>query len=126
MSRAQPSGTAALLRDYRRFAGPRLWFALLLMLLGAVAEGFGLLMIVPLASIAIGSSQPLFTHFASAAGAVTPDQRFAFALALFVAAMAARSLLLHFRDIETARLHAGYEASLRLRAAAALARRGWP
>ena len=46
-------------------------------------------------------------------------------LALFVAAMGARSLLLYFRERELARLQAGYEASLRLRAAATLAQRGW-
>ena len=44
------AASARLLRDYRRFAGARLWLALALMLLGALAEGFGLLMIVPLAS----------------------------------------------------------------------------
>src|SRR5260221_14546993 len=101
MSRARPSGLAALLADYRQYAGSRLWLALALMLLGAIAEGFGLLMIVPLASIAIGKDQALFARFASLAGAISPDQRFAAALALFVGAMAARSLLLFFRDIET-------------------------
>jgi ATP-binding cassette subfamily C protein len=114
------------LTDYRSFAGPRLWLALILILLGAIAEGFGLLMIVPLASIAIGRDQAVFARFALSAGAISPDQRFAVALALFVAAMAARSLLLYFRDMETGRLQTGYESSLRLRAAAALARRGWP
>ena len=54
MSRAQSSGVAALVHDYRNFAGPRLWLAGALMILGSIAEGFGLLMIVPLASIAIG------------------------------------------------------------------------
>jgi hypothetical protein len=53
LSRAQPSGVGALFNDYREFAGSRLWLALALMLLGALAEGFGLLMIVPLATIAI-------------------------------------------------------------------------
>jgi ABC-type multidrug transport system fused ATPase/permease subunit len=126
MSRARPSGLAALLTDYRLFAGARLWLALALMLLGAIAEGFGLLMIVPLASIAIGKDQAVFERFAESAGAISADQRFVVALALFVAAMAARSLLLFFRGVETSRLRAGYEASLRHRAAAALARRGWP
>jgi ABC-type multidrug transport system fused ATPase/permease subunit len=126
MSRAQPSGLAALLHDYRRYAGSRLWLALLLMVLGAIAEGFGLLMIVPLASIAIGKDQAMFARFASSAGAISADQRFAAALALFVGAMAARSLLLYLRDVHAERLQVGYEASLRFRAAAALARRGWP
>lgn len=125
MSRARGSGIAALLRDYRQYAGTRLWAALALMLLGAIAEGFGLLMIVPLASIATGQDEAIFSGFAASAGAFSPDQRLALALALFVAAMGARSALLYARDRQTADLQAGYEASLRLRAAATLARRGW-
>jgi ATP-binding cassette subfamily C protein len=119
------SGFPALFRDYRRFAGERLWSAFAVMLLGAVAEGFGLLMIVPLASIAIGSGESTVLRFAPWAAALSQDQRFALALGLFLAAMAARSLLLFVRDIQLARLDSGYEASLRLRAAATLASRGW-
>ena len=40
MSRAEPSGIAALLTDYRDYGRGRLWTALVLMLLGALAEGF--------------------------------------------------------------------------------------
>ena len=54
MNRAPGGGFGALLRDYGQFAGARLWTALGVMLLASIAEGFGLLMIVPLASIAIG------------------------------------------------------------------------
>lgn len=89
------------------------------MLLAALAEGFGLLMIVPLASIAIGQQGP-------AIPGLPADQRFLLALGLFVAAMAARSALLFARDLLTARLRTGYETSLRLRSAASLAQRGWP
>lgn len=125
MSRAQSSGVAALLSDYRRFAGGRLWLALALMLLGALAEGFGLLMIVPLASIAIGKDSAVFRYAPWVAGWST-NQRFLAALALFVAAMAARSALLFARDVLLARLAADYEVSLKFRAAATLASRGWP
>src|SRR5206468_99656 len=58
--------------------------------------------------------------------AFSGDHRFLLALALFIGATTARSALLYARDIQLARLQAGYEASLRLRAAATLARRGWP
>lgn len=130
MSRARPSGgprsgLTALLHDFREFAGGRLWLALALMLSGAIAEGFGLLMIVPLASIAIGADQSLFLRYAGWAAALSPNQRFGASLALFVGAMAARSLLLFGRDLQTTRLQSEYEASLRLRSAATLARRGW-
>jgi ATP-binding cassette subfamily C protein len=119
------SGIAALFHDYRRYAGGRLWLALATMLLGAIAEGFGLLMIVPLASIAIGSGEAVVLRHAPCAVALTSDQRFGIALFMFLAAMAARSILLLVRDLELARLNTGYEASLRLRAAATLAARGW-
>jgi ATP-binding cassette subfamily C protein len=126
MSRAEPSGIAALLSDYRRFAGRRLWLALALMMLGALAEGFGLLMIVPLATIAIGGGNAAALRFAPWAASLSREQWFTAALALFLAAMGARSLLLFARDTLLARLHAEYEASLRLRAAATLADHGWP
>ena len=96
------------------------------MIFGALAECFGLLTIVPLVSVAIGGGDSRVLRFASWANAWTADQRFLAALALFVAAMAARSVLLYARDVLLVRLGAGYQASLRLRAAATLASRGWP
>jgi ATP-binding cassette subfamily C protein len=125
MSRAEGSGIAALLEDYRRFAGARLWRGLALMALGALAEGFGLLMLVPLVSIAIGSELPAIARLAPWAATFDAGQRFAAALGLFLGAMAARSALLYARDLSTGRLQSDYEASLRLRTAATLARRGW-
>jgi ATP-binding cassette subfamily C protein len=95
------------------------------MVLSAIAEGFGLLMIVPLAAIAISGGGSAISRFASFAADWPPDRRFLFALALFVTAMAARSILLFSRDLLLARLQADYEANLRLRAAATLAKRGW-
>lgn len=108
------------------FAGSRLWTALALMVFGALVEGFGLLMIVPLATIAIDPSDPRLLRFAPWVAAWSADRRLSVVLALFVGAMAARSLLLFARDTLLARLDAGYEADLRLRAATALAGRGWP
>jgi ATP-binding cassette subfamily C protein len=126
VSGAQPSGLAALISDYRRFAGNRLWLALALMVFGALAEGFGLLTIVPLLSIATGGGDLRFLHRIPWASTSSVDQRFLIVLALFVVAMVARSVLLFARDVVLARLGAGYEADLRLRAAATLASRGWP
>ncbi len=125
MNRAVSSGVAALFRDYRAFAGARLWLALALMLLGSIAEGFGLLLIVPLVSIAMGDGTAVPGSMSGWAGALIDGQRLGSALGLFVGAMAVRSVLLYARDLMLARLEAGYEASLRLRAAATLAERGW-
>jgi ATP-binding cassette, subfamily C, bacterial len=126
LARAKPGGLAALLSDYRRHVGSGLWLALALMILGALAEGFGLLMIVPLASLAIDPGDSAVVRYAPFAADWSAAQRFTVALAAFVAAMGARSLLLFARDVVTARQLADYEADLRLRAAATLARRGWP
>ncbi len=125
MNRAAESGIAALLRDYRTFAGARLWLALGLMLLGSVAEGFGLLLIVPIASIAMGGGANLPSAISGWTEILAKQQHLGLALALFVGAMAARAGLLYARDILLTRLETGYEASLRLRAAATLAERGW-
>lgn len=75
MNRAAGSGVGPLLRDYRRFAGTRLWLALALMLLGSTAEGFGLLLVVPLASIAMGGSTGIPSAIAGWADALSSDQR---------------------------------------------------
>jgi ABC-type multidrug transport system fused ATPase/permease subunit len=95
------------------------------MVFGALAEGFGLLMIVPLAAIAI-TGDARVDRFAPWVSRWTPDQRFFGALGLFVTAMAVRSALIFVRDVRLALLESGYEADLRLRSAATLAVRGWP
>ena len=127
MSLAERGGISALLNDYRDYAGARLWLALALMVLGALAEGFGIVMLVPLAAVAIGAEagSGLLGEIAGVADALPAGHRLVAVLGLFVAAMGARSILLFLRERELARLQAGYEASLRLRAAATLARRGW-
>jgi len=96
------------------------------MILGAVVEGFGLLLILPLASIAIDGGDPRLLRLFPWVIGWTSGERLTVALGVFVGAMAARSVLLHARDILLARLAAEYEASLRLRSAATLASRGWP
>ena len=54
------------------------------MLSGALAEGFGLLMIVPLATIALHSSNSALFRYAPWAAPWTPGQRFAFALGVLM------------------------------------------
>lgn len=127
MGRMTSSGIAALFQDYRRYAGSRLWAAFGLMVAGAVAEGFGLLMIVPLANAALDPrGRVVFAPYASFAEGWTGGQWFTAALALFLGAMALRALILFARDVLLARLQVEYEADLRFRSAATLAGRGWP
>lgn len=129
MTGAGGGGAArALFEDYRGFAGWRLPLALLLMIAGAIAEGFGILMIVPLVAFAVDSAslparlQPLI-EIASGLG---PDSRLLLAVGLFFTAMVVRSVVLYARDMLLVRLQADHEASMQVRAAATLAARGWP
>jgi ATP-binding cassette subfamily C protein len=117
----------ALFRDYRDIAGPRFPLALALMLAGAIAEGFGILMIVPLVAFAVDGAQlPSQLQFlADITRLVPPDSRFLLAIALFLIAMILRSILLYARDMLLVRLQSEHEASMQVRAAATLAARGW-
>lgn len=118
-------GLGDVARDFARFAGSRLWLLLALMTAGSIAEGFGLLMIVPLAAIALGEASSLPRWIAAPFERFDPDQGLLLAAGLFLLAMALRSLLLVWRDSLRGRLEADYRASLQLRAAATLAASGW-
>lgn len=115
----------ALWSDFARFAGPRLWLLLGLMVAGSIAEGFGLLMIVPLAAVALREASELPRWIAAPLSDIDPNQALLIAAGLFLLAMALRSLLLVGRDWLRGQLEAGYRASLQLRAAATLAQAGW-
>ena len=117
----------ALFLDYRRYAGWRFPLVLALMLAGSVAEGAGILMIVPLVAIAIGGAEvpAKLEPLVELTSGWSADQRFFVVIAIFVAAMIIRSILLYLRDMMLVRLHAGHEASIQVRAAAALASKGW-
>lgn len=125
MNRPGNGAIVPLGRDFARFAGARLWTLLTLMVGAAIAEGFGLLMIVPLAAIALGEESRLPQWMVEPFAGVAPGDRLSFAILLFLAAMAARAALLFWRDSLRARLQAGYQASLQLRSAATLAQAGW-
>ena len=91
------------------------------MVAGALAEGVGLLTLLPLLSSAGGGKADRVAALIPAA--IDP---FIAMLILFVTIMIARALILLARDRATARLENGYDVSLRLRAATTLAARGWP
>lgn len=115
-----------LLADFRRFAGRRLLLLSLLMLGGALAEGLGIAILVPLLALAGGAElPPLFSTLLGMARSLGPAGRFGAALTAFLVLMLLRSLLLYSRDLTMARLEADYTADLRLRAAGSLAQGGW-
>lgn len=95
------SSARRLLADFRRFAGPRLLLLWLLMAAGALAEGFGIVMLVPLLALAgnpagvPGMLLPLFALVPSSLGLST----FVAAVLLFLLLMGLRSLLIYARDV---------------------------
>lgn len=118
-------GAAGLIEDYKAFAGRRLALAIGLMLGGAIAEGIGILALVPLLALAANSNELPDWLAGFGAGPGNDDGRFALAILLFLGAMAIRSLILFRRDRVISELRAGYEAWLRQRSATSLAARGW-
>jgi ABC-type multidrug transport system fused ATPase/permease subunit len=111
-----------LFDDVRTQLGARLVLVALLMVVGALLEGIGLLALLPLlASTGPGPHAP---SWLGGRGALIDP--FLAVLALFVVTMVVRALVLLARDRATARLEAEYDVSLRSRAAATLAARGWP
>ena len=121
MSERRRGAARALFSDVNRVIGRQLRVALALMTAGALAEAAGLLTLLPLIKLADKTEgyDP---------GAMVPlglDPFFS-VLILFVVLMTGRAAILLLRDQKLARLEQDYDASLRLRAAATLAQRGWP
>jgi ATP-binding cassette subfamily C protein len=116
-----------LLADFHRFAGGRLWALAGVMLASAIAEGVGIVSLVPLLTISSGAialpsqAEQLLSQLETA----TAIDRFFLLILLFLIAMTLRSLLLFARDALMTQLANGYNARLKLQAASSLARLGW-
>ncbi|MEO7787155.1 MAG: ATP-binding cassette domain-containing protein [Sphingomicrobium sp.] len=114
--------TRRLFDDVRGDLGKRLSTTSVLMALGALAEGAGLLTILPLLGLVTNrAAVPTWPG-----AGIGQGDAFVLVLALFLAALLLRAGILFARDLAMARLENDYDASLRLRAAATLAGRGWP
>jgi len=123
---------AGFLRDLRAFVGWRRGSRLLALLWGAtLLEGIGLLLLLPLIGLVLGSGtgiewldQMLSDLIGASAGQDRVGQ-LALLLGLFTALVAARSWFVLKRDLALARLQSGYLEGHRLRIIAALARTRW-
>jgi ATP-binding cassette subfamily C protein len=94
------------------------------MIVGALAEGLGILALVPLLSVVAGSfnGTPILE---SALHRLGHTGMLASGLVLFLLLMTCRAWLLQKRDVLIAELEAAYAAGLKLRAMATIARNGW-
>jgi ABC-type multidrug transport system fused ATPase/permease subunit len=121
-----------LLRDVADYAGRRGLLALLMVALGAVTEGVGLFMIIPIISLATGAGGGKgggIARFASAQfdkfGLHDRLSRLAALLALFVGLIILRSVVVFARDIILNQLQVGFVATVRVRLAQRLANARW-
>jgi ATP-binding cassette subfamily C protein len=121
----------AFLRDFAAFARGRLAAAIALVAAGTLLEGIGLLMLVPLLGIVLGSGSG--SHLIDAWSArllgslpaATPATRLAWLLGLFALLMALRGIVLMKRDVLLARIQTRFVESWRQRLVERLAASRW-
>ncbi|HSI16780.1 MAG TPA: ABC transporter ATP-binding protein [Sphingomonas sp.] len=118
----RPSVIKPLLRATRDFfgsfahyAGAKGWIAGGLVGLGAILDGAGLLLLIPIidAVVATPGKPSRVTTLLDTAGAHTPFARLAVMLAFFVALSLLRAFVMYARDMALARLQSGFVENLR-------------
>jgi len=121
----------AFLFDFARFAGRRGVFAATFVALGALLEGVGLVLIVPLLGVVfgMGSAAGRLQSYASALfdlfGVSTALRQLALLLSLFGILMIARAVVISIRDVTLAELQIGFVEAQRLRVTEHLAGARW-
>jgi ATP-binding cassette subfamily C protein len=117
--------------DFAAYAGRKGIVAAVFVALGAVLEGLGLILLVPLLGIVIGSGLPS-GRLASTVAAVfdlfavkRPFGQLALLMAIFGALMIVRAVVLYIRDVTVAELQTGFAEGQRLRIAESLATAQW-
>ncbi|HEX4303142.1 MAG TPA: ABC transporter ATP-binding protein [Rhizomicrobium sp.] len=121
----------SLIRSIAAFAGRRGVFAAIYLLLGAVFESAGLILLIPLLGVVIGTGsgssrlQRTMDPIFAAAGAATQLGRLALLLAGFAVIMVVRGVVIALRDSTVASLQIGYTERLRGDIASSLAAAGW-
>jgi ATP-binding cassette subfamily C protein len=119
-----------MLGAFSAYAGWRGVRAGLLVAAGAVLDGAGLLLLVPIVGIVVeANSGGVHTGFVARAlhrlGAVTPFQQLILLVAVFVGISAVRAVTLFSRDMALARLQTGFIEAERNRAMQSLAGAPW-
>ncbi len=121
----------SLVRSLAVFSGRRGVFALVYIALGAVFEGFGLLLIIPLMSLVIGTGGPrnplqlMAGRLLDTVGATTAFTRLAFLLSGFIAVIILRAVVIARRDVSVTSLRTEFIEDFRRQIAQALAQAGW-
>ena len=118
-------------RDFLRYAGRQSWVLVIYLALGALVEGIGVLLLLPLLGIVMGSGtgDRLIDGITASVVALAPGNSTAwhliFVLALFGLLMAFRAFIILKRDILMERLQAGFIEALRMQIITSLADSRW-
>jgi ATP-binding cassette subfamily C protein len=121
----------AFIREFLSFARGRAFAALGLVAAGTILEGVGLLMLVPLLGVVLGSGSGNHAldgwsrRLLDWLPAETTAGRLAFLLAVFALLMVLRGLILLSRDVLLARIQTSFVESYRLRLVERLAASRW-
>lgn len=122
---------ATFVRDFGTYVGRRGWLTGTLLALGALMEGLGLLMLLPLIAAVLGSGtgnawlDAATGQIVAFAPGDSPLGRLGLLLGLFAILLAARAAVMLGRDVHLARLHIGFVEQHRLRIIRQLARSSW-
>ncbi|MBO9711571.1 ABC transporter ATP-binding protein [Sphingomonas sp.] len=121
----------ALLGAYADYAGWRGVRAGALVASGAVLDGFGLLLLVPILNVVVSAAQGQahrgwIGRTLAGVGAVTPVQQLLLLLTAFVALSVLRSVVAYGRDTSLGHLQTGFIEAERARAMQIIAEAPWP
>lgn len=118
-----------LLSSIRAFAGFRFWRAIGLVAAGAVLEGTGLILLVPILTLVTaapaGGAQRFVHEWIVAVGPDSIAGRLAILIGIFALVMIVRAAILYARDTALARLQTGYIQARLNAVIAALAAAPW-
>jgi ATP-binding cassette subfamily C protein len=131
-SPTRPASPAlAFARDFLAHVGPDRSRAAFLIGAGAVLEGVGLILLLPLLAVVLGTDggtgwiERFSRSIVALAPAASPAGRLGFLLLLFALLMALRSWVILSRDVLLARLQIGFVEAHRLRIIEGLAHSRW-
>ncbi|MEI9997242.1 MAG: ABC transporter ATP-binding protein [Rhizomicrobium sp.] len=130
-ARAGGRAFLSLIRTLAAFAGRRGLLAIGYIAAGALFEGVGIILIVPLLAVVMGGGgghgmlHDAMARIFAVFGITTPFGRLALMLSAFALIMVIRGIVIALRDITTMNLQAEFIGHLRGEIAAALANAGW-
>ncbi|MDR3527084.1 MAG: ABC transporter ATP-binding protein [Rhizomicrobium sp.] len=119
----------AFFNEVRRYAGRKGTVAALWIVFGALLDGLGLALLVPMVNLVFGTSGGFLHHytdaFFAAFGANTQFQRLVVLSLLMALLVMVRAVVLRFRAVVIAELQVGFVEHLRFSAAQSLTHASW-